>query len=177
MTRTALALMLFMTPAFANMTDDFADPTPWRYVADGVMGGVSEGQAQLIQTDRGPAMQLTGQVSTQNNGGFIQVRRDVPPQPTGTDALTLTVRGNGATYTIFLRTTRATRPWHSYRAQFVAGPEWQDITLPFSAFSAQGRPLPDEIAPAEIRSIGIAAYGAEFEADLTVSEIGFAQSE
>ena len=47
----------------------------WAYLADTVMGGVSQGSAEF---DAG-ALRLTGQVSTKNNGGFIQVRTRIDP--------------------------------------------------------------------------------------------------
>ena len=40
----------------------------WAYLADTVMGGVSRGGAEFSAG----VLRLTGQVSTKNNGGFIQ---------------------------------------------------------------------------------------------------------
>ena len=45
----------------------------WAYLADTVMGGVSQGRAEFSSD----ALRLTGKVSTENNGGFIQVRTRV----------------------------------------------------------------------------------------------------
>ena len=47
----------------------------WAYLADTVMGGVSRGGAEFSAG----ALRLTGQVSTKNNGGFIQVRTRIDP--------------------------------------------------------------------------------------------------
>ena len=47
----------------------------WAYLADTVMGGVSQGGAEFSAG----ALRLTGQVSTKNNGGFIQVRTRIDP--------------------------------------------------------------------------------------------------
>ena len=59
--------------------DDFSanDSQRWRYVSDKVMGGVSVGNLYFIQDEQESFAQLTGQVSTENNGGFIQFRTDV----------------------------------------------------------------------------------------------------
>ena len=90
------------------------------------MGGVSSGQAQI----GAEGLHLTGQVSTDNNGGFIQVRREFE------DGLTrmfrpwcCKVRGNGERYTVFLRTRQARLPWHNYKASFVAGSAWSEVRL------------------------------------------------
>ena len=46
----------------------------WQYVSDRVMGGVSDGQVTLEQDGEMYYARLTGNVSTKNNGGFIQLR-------------------------------------------------------------------------------------------------------
>ena len=55
----------------------------WAYLADTVMGGVSQGGAEFAAG----ALRLTGQVSTKNNGGFIQVRTRVDPIERASDAI------------------------------------------------------------------------------------------
>lgn len=140
----------------------------WQFIKDGVMGGLSTGAAEIT----GEGLHLTGQVRLENNGGFIQVRRKLDGGlPEGSQALVLRVRGNGERYTVFLRTTDARRPWHNYKASFVAGPEWSDARLAFAAFEASNRSLPAEIAPEDVVSIGIAGYGAAYEADVWVREV------
>ena len=57
---------------FEDFTSDAAER--WDYVADRVMGGVSSGEAQIVRDGADSAVHLTGTVSTDNNGGFIQVR-------------------------------------------------------------------------------------------------------
>ncbi len=49
----------------------------WQYVSDRVMGGVSDGQVTLEQDGDMYFARLTGNVSTANNGGFIQLRAGV----------------------------------------------------------------------------------------------------
>ncbi len=173
----ALALALGLaTPAFAGpmLLDDFAD-TPqsrWDYVSDRVMGGVSDGKAEFGDIDGRAAVRLTGTVSTENNGGFIQVRRHLDdPLPSGTQGLTLNARGNGQTYFVHIRTTATTRPWFYYQAEFSAGDDWQDITLPMTAFKPSHAHLPQVIDPQTVTSVGIVAYGRDHSADLTVSAL------
>ena len=49
----------------------------WKYFSDQVMGGVSEGQVSLEQDGDKVFIRLTGNVRTDNNGGFIQLRASV----------------------------------------------------------------------------------------------------
>ena len=46
----------------------------WQYISDQTMGGVSNGQAVLDKDGDMIFARLTGNVSTANNGGFIQIR-------------------------------------------------------------------------------------------------------
>ena len=46
----------------------------WQYISDQTMGGVSNGQAVLDKEGDMIFARLTGNVSTANNGGFIQIR-------------------------------------------------------------------------------------------------------
>ena len=62
----------------------------WAYLADTVMGGVSQGGAEFSAG----ALRLTGQVSTKNNGGFIQIRTRVDPtQAVGKSGIKIKVKG------------------------------------------------------------------------------------
>ena len=69
------------------LLEDFSkDPqNRWAYVADTVMGGVSAGESTFEQDGDTHYVRLNGRVSTENNGGFIQVRTRFsggwPPRP------------------------------------------------------------------------------------------------
>lgn len=144
----------------------------WDYVADTVMGGVSDGQAVMAKIDGEPGMRLTGDVSTDFNGGFIQVRRLLPDGlPEDTTGLEMEVRGNGEPYYVFLRTTETTRQWFFYNAEFTAGNDWEVIRIPIDAFKRSHAHLSETIDPQEVISIHLAAYGKDYEADLMVREI------
>lgn len=150
------------------LIDDLSDPSPWRFVSDRVMGGVSSGEAEVGSN---PAnIRLTGSVSTDNNGGFIQVRRDLDPWPQDTREVILTVRGDGQTYYAALRTTDVARPWLSWRAAFTAPADWTQVTIPIAAFEATRDGMPP-LRLDRIRSIGLLAYGRDHEADLAIARI------
>ncbi|HMB37435.1 MAG TPA: CIA30 family protein, partial [Wenzhouxiangellaceae bacterium] len=48
--------------------------TRWQDFSDRVMGGLSDMQAGIVETERGSVLRMSGQVRLENNGGFIQVR-------------------------------------------------------------------------------------------------------
>lgn len=153
---------------------DSESAVPWNYVSDQVMGGVSVGSARL-GTDNGDSYaHMTGDVSTANNGGFIQLRTSLP---SGVDKKALgvyiKVRGNGEKYFINLRTNGTMMPWQYYQSSFEASDQWQVIRLPLDAFKPSSSWLRDSVLPKSIRSIGVVAYGRDHRADIQVSEVGF----
>ena len=166
-----IALLLSATAARAEpmLTLDFSDPTRWSYVSDRVMGGVSDGGASLLSEDGQSFARLAGEVSTANNGGFIQIRTALPGLPEGTTALRLTVRGNGETYAVHLRTRGIRAPWLYHAASFTAPADWTTIDLPLAGFSSERLPGPP--LPEEVTSLGIVAYGADYTARLDIARI------
>lgn len=158
------------TKAFEDFGTDAQ--TRWKYIADGVMGGVSDGRAEFANNAEPAHIRLTGTVSTENNGGFIQVRRLMPDAwPEGTEGLTLDVRGNGEDYYVFLRTSEMTRPWHFYNASFRAEGDWSTVQIPLGDFERSHDFLADPIDPQTVISIGLVAYGRDHLADLSVGSV------
>ena len=152
------------TEAMTPVTD-----AEWSYLADTVMGGVSEGQARIEDG----ALRLTGSVSTANRGGFIQVRTEVRA-PAEARGLRIRVRGNGEDYFIHLRTTRTRLPWQYYQARFATTADWREVTLDWADFTASGNLLRSRPAPEEIRSLGLVAYGRDPRADVSMVAFGWA---
>lgn len=169
----ALLAALATSPAMAQQGGNLINSGQWVYFADTVMGGVSEGQASFDDTAEGPAIHLWGDVSTANNGGFIQVRADVRGSvPEGAKGIALRVRGNDEGYVIHLRTRSSRLPWQYYQGSFTASGTWQEIRIPFDAFKASGR-LMRALRPQDLVTMGIVAYGRDYQADLYVSEVRF----
>jgi hypothetical protein len=146
----------------------------WSYVSDQVMGGISEGKL-VFQTEQDESFaHMTGLVSTENNGGFIQFRTSIPKGTTATvSGVTLKVRGNSQQYFIHLRSSGTLLPWQYYQASFQTTDQWQTINIPLSAFAASGKWLRKQVKPSSIRSIGVVAFGRDHSADIQISEIGF----
>jgi len=65
--------------AKCRVIDDFTGgPGQWQVVLDGVMGGLSSGQATINEG----VLTLTGTINT-NGGGFVQIRRPIEPADLG----------------------------------------------------------------------------------------------
>jgi len=144
-------------------------PGGWTYLSDQVMGGVSEGRAIV----EGGHLRLTGDVSTLNRGGFIQVRTEVPTSfPKDAQGLVIRVRGNGEGYFVHLRTRGTVLPWQYYQAPFETSGSWQDLRVPFTAFAPSGRMLRSPPRPETVTSVGFVAYGRDHRADLSAIWLG-----
>ena len=148
----------------------------WQYISDQTMGGVSDGQAILDKDGDMIFARLTGNVSTANNGGFIQIRTNfsfVDLINTNKDlkGVLLNTKGNGETYHIFIRTSEDRSYRDFYSATFTANDNWEIVDLPFAEFKHRysNRSLDGN----DIRTFGIVAYGRNFYSDVSVSEISF----
>ena len=165
-----------MGAAGHGLTDLFAynPASRWRFFADTVMGGISSGEVTFdIESGRSFA-RMTGLVSTANNGGFIQMQRQMTtPLQAGMRGVRLIARGNDQRYSIHLRSVRTRLPMAFYRASFDAVPDWLEIRLGFDEFTASNAALPARIVSEDIAAIAVVAYGRDHEADISVSEIGF----
>ena len=148
----------------------------WEFVSDQVMGGVSRGNITVTEVDGQTVHRLTGSVSLENNGGFVQMAFDLAKDGSVVDAsgfagVALDVRGNAEPYDLRLRTTQLTRPWQSFRTSIVATRDWSTVRLPFADFEAHRTDAAFD--PASLRRIGILGIGREFEADVSVRAIAF----
>lgn len=137
--------------------DDVNEQQRWYSVDDGVMGGVSQSSFSIT----GDEGRFHGEMSLENGGGFASVRRE----PDGFEAtlsdvqgITLTVRGDGRTFQLRLKST-ALSDASAYRVKFTpAQDSWETLHFPWSAFEAvrRGTVLSDApgITPSEIHQIG-----------------------
>ena len=159
----------------------------WKYVSDRVMGGVSEGNVYLEQDGDTSFARLTGDVSTRNNGGFIQLRsavslfkkpkmfqliHDANKGGQELQGVRLNVRGNGETYHVMIRTYFTWRPSDYYYHTFEARDDWSQVVMPFSAFK-RSTSKTSKLDINDIRDFGIVAYGRDFKSDVSVSEVSF----
>lgn len=153
-----------------------ATGTRWRSVTDQVMGGVSKSSLKPRVAEGRPYLHMAGDVSLENNGGFIQATLDLASNGGTLDAseftgIRLIARGNGEQYGIHLRTPDNTRPWQSYRAQFIAAGNWTTVDLPFAVFVAHR--LETSLDITCLRRVGLVAIGRAFRADLAIADLRF----
>ncbi len=159
-----------------RMFEDFeSEPAKrWDFVADTVMGGVSTGRVDFEQEQGVSFARLTGAVSTENNGGFIQFRRQFDaPLSDAVVGVRLVLRGNSEIYFIHLRTTGTILPWQYYQAEFTSTEGWSEIRLPLTSFEPSGRLLRKTPTARSISSIGVVAFGRDHSAQIDVQEIDF----
>lgn len=148
----------------------------WRFVSDRVMGGISDGDLAFADEDGIYYARMTGDVSTANNGGFIQFRAGLSLAGMADQNFTgvrLMVRGNGAAYYVHFRTTDSRRPQDYYAHSFATSAQWQMVELPFADFENSQWYRDEALAPENIRSMGIVAYGRDHQADIAVAAIEF----
>ena len=148
--------------------------TTWRIFTDRVMGGVSDGSMSREMIAGRPAIRMRGEVSLENNGGFVQISLDLDPDGKAVDVsawrgIELDVFGDHEDYSAHLRTEDLTRPWQSYRQGFRAHPEWATAQLLFEDF------VPHRTESAldthRLKRIGLVAIGRAFSADLSLGGV------
>ncbi len=148
--------------------------TRWRLMTDTVMGGVSSGRLDPAVVAGRSCLRLTGEVSLENNGGFVQASLDLDPSGTldarGYRGIELDVYGNDQDYNLHLRTADTRIVWQSYRAGFHAGPAWQTLQLPFADFKPYRISQPLDLQT--LRRLGMVAIGREMRADVCIARIG-----
>jgi hypothetical protein len=150
--------------------------TNWQLFTDTVMGGVSKATMVREIVEGRAAIRLRGNVSLENNGGFVQISLDFRPDGGPIDAsawsgIEVDVLGNGGEYGVNLRTTDLTRPWQSYRQTFRTASRWQTVRLPFEKFVPNRTDIPLDIR--RLRRLGIIGIGREFFADISVAGVRF----
>lgn len=144
----------------------------WEFISDQVMGGVSFGSYQIINEESISFLRLTGFVSLENNGGFIQVRKNLKNiKNDDFKGIKVKSRGNDTEYFIHIRTKFTLLPWQYYQGKFFVNSEWQEIKLNLSEFKRSGSFLPKSINPSTVKSIALVAFGKEHRVNVDLSEI------
>jgi hypothetical protein len=176
---TITLLSFFLTSTIWSeqmILDDFSESSnlQWDYLSDQVMGGVSQGKLQIVIKETQSYAQLSGEVSTENNGGFIQFRASLSDvDKSNIKGIYLKVRGNNQKYYVHLRTKGTLLPWQYYQSEFDVQAQWELIKLPLDSFVASSGWLRKRIKSTSIKSMGIVAFGRDHKADVSVSEVGF----
>ena len=177
LSRVILCLGICMSSTAADPImafDNFivAPASRWKLITDQVMGGVSTGKLEFKSEAKNNFARMTGNVSLENKGGFIQFRRTVDkPFDDSFLGLELSLRGNNEIYFIHLRTSGTFLPWQYYQASFESKNKWSTVKIPFSKFRKSGWVLSDSIKPENIESIAIVAFGKKHIVKIDVRAI------
>lgn len=194
MTRRDILALLMAIPATGilrshslaaptRIIDDLNQPAPqasngasWELIADRVMGGVSQGTMHREVVEGKTAIRMQGEVSLENNGGFLQIALNLSAHGNTIDAsnlqgIEIDILGNGEEYNLHLRTNDVRRPWQSYRQSFIAPKKWSTARFSFADFSPYRIDAPLDLTT--LRRIGIVAIGRAFSADIAIGGVRF----
>ena len=169
-----ISLILFLNTANASMIIDNLENSKnrnWVYFTDTVMGGVSQGKLAFMNENGENFYRMTGNVSTENNGGFIQFATGIEKIDKNFEGIKLRVRGNNENYQLHLRTKYTPAPWQYYSAEFNVTNEWKEVIIPFTSFKKSNFYQPGKFKSSNIKSIGIVAIGKDFEAEIDLGRI------
>ena len=147
----------------------------WNLITDQVMGGISTGKFIVEKVDGVMCYRMTGDVSTKNNGGFIQIRAKLNPEINSKeyDGVYVKIYGNKKKYNIHLRTGLTLAPWQYYSYTFEARKNWIEIRAPFEQFKKSNFYQPKSILGQNIKSVALVAGFDDFKSDICLGKIGF----
>ena len=147
--------------------------TKWRLVTDQVMGGISNGELTLDEHKGRICLRMLGDVSTENNGGFVQIALSLSEEDefdaTDYTGIEIEVAGNNEAYNIHIRTASLWFPWQSYRFTFQATTNWKIFRFPFTEI--QPYKTRRRFQQHKLKRIGLVAIGRDFRADLCVASV------
>ena len=147
----------------------------WRLFTDTVMGGVSSGTLSLQNYRGNKCLRMQGDVSTKNNGGFVQIALSLSDRnsfdASAYDGIELEVAGNNETYSFHFRTSGLWFPWQSYRYTFAAATDWQTVRIPFAGVEAYK--TDQAFKSKKLKRVGLVAIGRDFQADVYLASVKF----
>lgn len=149
--------------------------TDWRLITDNVMGGISSGSLTVENYQDKNCLRMQGNVSTENNGGFVQISLALSEQDSfdasAYAGIELEVAGNNGPYNIHIRSSGLMFPWQSYRASFDVSPDWQTVRIAFAELDAY-RTF-KSFKPNQLQRLGLVGIGRDFEVDLCLASVKF----
>ena len=166
----ALAIGSFVLAGDLEMTKNNMN---WVFFSDQVMGGKSQGRAEVASDGGTEFVRLQGDVTTANNGGFIQIRQPIAGLSRDLKGVSLKIRGNGERYYVFIRTSGTMLPWQYYKADFPSNREWDEVHIEFKSFTRSSAWIGKRVLPEKIKSIGIVAFGRDHKALIDVASLQF----
>ena len=150
------------------------DNQSWKFFTDGVMGGLSQGTVKKDNIKGIQCIRMSGDVTTENNGGFIQIRLDLDPKNeiNKYEGLYIKIYGNNRKYYLHIRTGLTLAPWQYYSHSFIANNQWNTVKTPLKDFKKSNFYQPKRFDNQKIKTIGLVAGFDNYEADICLAEIG-----
>jgi hypothetical protein len=161
---------------FSTQNSSSALGTMWRCFTDRVMGGVSNASHTVEERDGIGFMRLEGDVSLENNGGFVQVALDLNRRGQSLDASAFTgvrmiVRGEGGPYYVHFKNAQTPEHWNYFEAPFSVSDEWREIEIPFDTFQSDRGT--NDMDPSTLRRIAVVAAHEAQRANVSIDRIAF----
>ncbi len=177
-----IIFIFFSTISYSKnmILDDLSNPgqtsqnQKWSFITDKVMGGLSVGKVIIDKIENKICYRMTGNVTTKNNGGFIQIRALVLPNVNINqfEGVYFKVIGNNKNYNLHVRTGATLAPWQYYSFSFFSKSKWVEIRAPFKKFKKSNFYQPKKLFHQKMKSIALVAGFDDFESDICLSEIG-----
>ena len=143
------------TPFTSTLNVDFGQETggqDWQIINDGVMGGLSKGQAELSAE----TMIFRGSVSLENNGGFTSLRGPLKDYDfSNFEKMTIKYRSKGQDIAFRMQLDER---WFipNFKTNLPdTNNEWQTMTTPLSEFGQYriGKPTGRKMSPKDMADI------------------------
>ena len=158
-------LILFSMNTHALPLDE---PQAWQGVTDQVMGGVSN----LAIRHSDGVFYMSGNVSTDNNGGFVRLSNRININSNDFKGIKFKAKGNNETYEIHV-TLKGLKipPWSYFSQAFDVNDDWQEYEIFFEDLKRSSGFSAAPMKAKNIRDLSIAGFGRDFKVDLAIKEI------
>ncbi|MEO7387558.1 MAG: CIA30 family protein [Gammaproteobacteria bacterium] len=145
----------------------------WRGFSDRVMGGVSDAELSKATVAGKRCIRLTGRVTRDNGGGFIQMALylgsgSAPFDGSAYAGIEFLVYGNDEHYNVHVRIADCGFYDESYRPTVRVESRWQQLRIPWTGLTANGVSVP--LNPARLQQIALLGWMREFTADISLAE-------
>jgi hypothetical protein len=144
------------------------EPQAWQGVTDQVMGGVSN----LTTRHADGVFYMSGNVSTDNNGGFVRLSNRININSNDFKGIKFKAKGNNETYEIHV-TLKGLKipPWSYFSQAFDVNDYWQEYEIFFKDLKRSSGFSAAPMKAKNIRDLSIAGFGRDFKVDLAIKEI------
>ena len=168
-----LYIILLIFLSMNSFSKPLNDPDDWRGITDQVMGGVSE----LIIKYKDGVFLMKGNVSTENNGGFVRLSNRIDLNSNNFQGIRFKAKGNNETYEIHV-TLKGLKvpPWSYFSKSFDVTNEWQEFEIFFQDLKRSSGFSAASMKAKNISDLSIAGYGRDFEVDLEIKDINLIPS-